>query len=70
MPKSMIQTSPRRAFGILGLGLVVGLEGGVGGRNQNRLGFDAMNVVVNDAATTLTELAVNRFFNLHEFFGR
>src|ERR1039458_4920615 len=69
MPKSTSQTSPRRTFGIFGLGLVVGLERGVGGSNQIRLGLDAMSVVVNNPAAALTELAVNGLLDFHEFFG-
>jgi len=69
MPKSTTQTSPRRAFGMGGLGLVVSLKCFVGGGNQIRLGLDAVGVVVNYSAATLAILTVNRLFDPHEFLG-
>jgi len=69
MPRSTSQTSPRRAFGIFGLGFVVKLEGGVGGSNQIRLGFYSVSVVVNNATAALAELVVNSPFNALEFLG-
>ena len=58
-----------RPFGIFGLGLVVGLERGVGGGNQIRLGLDAVSVVVNNPAAALAKLAVDGLLDFHEFFG-
>ena len=64
-PKSTNQTSPRRAFGMAGLSLVVRFEGFVSSGNQVRLGFNAMTVVINNAATPLAKLPVNRLLHAH-----
>jgi hypothetical protein len=69
MPKSTNQTSPRRAFGIFGLGFIVGLEGFVGGSDQIRFRLDAASVVVNNSAAALAELVVNGPFDPTEFLG-
>ena len=48
-----------------GLRLIVRFEGFVRSGNQVRLGFNTVTVVINNAATPLAKLPVNRLLHAH-----